>query len=520
MNSALMKKTPSDIPDIPENPDGSEIRFLDSPTPPPIPELPGETHSDKAGSNPVSSDFVDDEIQLSEVRDVPLSEMLTPSPTPAGAMERQLHETKKRTDAHRSLPFRVVAAVGQFVHWTIGLFGLIFCLAIAAVIPLFQFMALGYFFEVTARIRNQGRVRAGFVGLDQAARLSSIIIGTWLLLWPITLLGTWWEASYLIDPLSETTRNLRTLQIVGTVLILAHILAAWFCGGHLRYFFWPVVAPFAFAIWLLRRTANSKIVRPVLDGTLGRVSPALVEDLCRAKPVTDWFLPAILWKSFRSGKLFSRARDGVWNFVLEMKLPYLFSVGLRGFVGTMLWLAIPVTIMIVSAKTVDGAAVLTGLAGIISFGLVATWLPILQAHFASENRFAAMFELRVARETFRRVPIRYLTMLLATFVFALPLFLLKVEKIFPELLFLPAIVFILFMLPTRFIAGWTYLKACQAEQRARLLVRWPTWLVQLALAFTFAGFVFLMRFVIWTGAAGLFDQHAFLIPAPFTEWPF
>lgn len=422
--------------------------------------------------------------------------------------------------ARRSLPFRLAGWISGTVHWLFGLFGILFCVAIAAVIPLMQFMSLGYLLEVSGRIRRHGSIRAGFVGFDQAARLAGIIIGTWLLLWPITLLGMWWEASFLIDPLSQTTRNLRVLQIVGTVLILGHILASWFCGGKLRYFFWPIVAPFAFGVWLVRRFANSRLMRPILNSTVGRLSPRFVEELCQVKPISDWFLPAIVWKSIRAGDFLSRSRDGVWNFILEMKLPYLFWLGLRGFVGTIIWLAIPVTIMIVSARSVDAIAVLTGLAGVISFAIVSTYLPILQAHFATENRFSALFELRVARETFRRAPIRHLITLLATYVFALPLFLLKVEKIFPELLFLPAIVFVTFMLPMRFIAGWTYLKACEAKNLSTLWFRWPAWSIQLALAFVFAGFAFLMRFVVWSGAAGLFDQHAFLVPAPFVEWPF
>lgn len=428
--------------------------------------------------------------------------------------------TADSVSTQRSWPFLIVDKLGQAFHWCFGLFGVVFCLAIAAVMPLFQFMALGYFFEVSARIRKHGKLRAGFVGFDKAAKLAGIVIGTWLLLWPITLLGIWWEASYLIDPLSATTRNLRVLQVVGTVLILAHIFAAWFCGGKLRYFFWPIVAPFALGVWTVRRMANSKFLRPIMDATVGRIFPKFLDDICQAQPLADWFLPLILWKSFRSGKLWSEARDGVWNFVLELKLHYLFWLGFRGFVGTVIWLFLPVSIMVFSARSVDAVAVLTGLAGVLSFAMVATYLPILQAHFAAENRFSAIFEIQVARETFRRAPIRHLITLLATFVLAMPLFLLKIERIFPELLFLPAIVFITFMLPVRFISGWTYLKACNAPKRSSLWFRWPAWTIQLGLAVAFAGFAFLMRFVIWTGSTGLIDQHAFLVPAPFVEWPF
>ena len=420
----------------------------------------------------------------------------------------------------RSLPFKLIGWVSNSFRWLFGLFGLILSLAFAATMPIFQYMALGYFFEVSGRINRRGKFREGFVGIEKAERLASIIVGTWLLLWPITLLATWWEASYLIDPASQTTLFLRRLQVIGTIAILGHIFAAWFCGGKLRYFFWPIVAPFAFGIWITRRAIDSRYFRPILDKTVARISPKFVDDICRVQPMSDWFLPAIMWKSLRSGELYTRARDGVWDFTVGLRLPYLFWLGLRGFIGTMVWLLIPVSIMIASSQAVDAAAVITGFFGVVLFSLVATYLPILQAHFATENRLGAMFEIRVARETFRRAPVRHLIMLLATFVFALPLYLLKIEQILPELLFLPGMVFIAFMLPTRLLSGWAYLAATKKEKRASLFFRWPAWAIQIPLAIAFAGFVFVMRFVIWSGAAGLFDQHTFLVPAPFVEWPF
>jgi len=420
----------------------------------------------------------------------------------------------------RSLPFKCFGWVSNSFRWLFGLFGLILCLAFAATMPIFQYMALGYFFEVSGRISRRGKFRAGFVGIEKAERLASIIVGTWLMLWPITLLATWWEASYLINPESETTLFLRRLQVIGTIAILGHIFAAWFCGGKLRYFFWPIVAPFAIGIWITRRAIDSRWFRPILDKTVARISPKFVDDICRVEPMSDWFLPAIMWKSLRSGELYTRARDGVWDFTVGLHLPYLFWLGLRGFFGTMVWLLIPVSIMIASSRAVDAAAVITGFLGVVLFSVVATYLPILQAHFATENRLGAMFEIRVARETFRRAPIRHLIMLLATFVFALPLYLLKIEQILPELLFLPGMVFIAFMLPTRLLSGWVFLSATKKHKRASLFFRWPAWTIQIPLAIAFAGFVFVMRFVIWSGAAGLFDQHTFLVPAPFVEWPF
>ena len=462
------------------------------------------------------------EIQFLESPDRMSQSAKTQSDQEALVGGESLRDLKQAQDeSERSFLFRLIDRGAAIFQRGFGLFGIVICVAISATIPLLQFVALGYFFEVSGRIGRRKSFRQGFVGLQKAEKLASILIGTWLLLWPITLLTTWWEASYLIDPLSESTQRLRNLQIVGTILIVCHIVAAWFCGGKLRYFFWPLIAPFAFGIWLARLIASSKWIRPFLDATVGKIAPRLIADLCRLEPISDWFLPAIVWKSIRKGEFYSRARDGLWDFVVGLRLPYLFWFGLRGFVGTMIWLLIPVSIMIAAAQSVDGAAVITGLIGILSFAFVAMHLPMLQAHFATENRFSAMFELSVSRAAFRTAPVRHLITLLLTFVFALPLYLLKIERILPELLFLPAIVFILFMLPTRLMSGWTYLSYQRKEQNAASLwYRWPIWSLEIPLAIVFAAFVFTMRFVVWSGAIGLFDQHAFLVPAPFVEWPF
>ncbi|HAH43966.1 MAG TPA: hypothetical protein DCM07_03770, partial [Planctomycetaceae bacterium] len=56
----------------------------------------------------------------------------------------------------------------------------------------------------------------------------------------------------------------------------------------------------------------------------------------------------------------------------------------------------------------QGGAVAVTLLGGLILVIVLGWLPILQAHFAAENRFRAMFELKTIRRKFKRAPLLWM----------------------------------------------------------------------------------------------------------------
>ena len=86
-------------------------------------------------------------------------------------------------------PFSWFAGI---IHWLFGVASVIMGLALLATIPLVQLLTLGYFLEVSRRVATSGRWRDGCVGIDKAARVGSIVLGTWLLLWPARILsGNW-----------------------------------------------------------------------------------------------------------------------------------------------------------------------------------------------------------------------------------------------------------------------------------------------------------------------------------------
>src|SRR5437879_5794481 len=207
------------------------------------------------------------------------------------------------TDGRRRSFFRVIwECVASGSEWLFGAAAIIVGLALLAALPVLQFLSLGYLLEAGGRVARTGRLRDGFVGIRHAARLGSIVLGIWLVLLPLRFTASYARAAQLIEPDGPVARNWRIGLTVLTVLIGLHIVAACSRGGRLRYFLWPFVNPF----WLMRR----------------------------------------LWR----GGYYAEARDAVWDFVVALRLPYYFWLGVRGFVGTLAWLVVPVTLIAVGRQ--------------------------------------------------------------------------------------------------------------------------------------------------------------------------
>lgn len=372
----------------------------------------------------------------------------------AGVAETNENSSGDSASSIQSWPFRSLAAVQFFVSRCFGIFSIVLLLAIGANVPLVQFLCFGYLLEVTGRIARGGKLSAAMIGLRQASRLGGIIAGTWLLLLPVRLISdkVWYEA-YLIDPNSNQTLGLRLLLIVLLVLVIIQILAAWLCGGKLRYFFWQAFAPFSFAVWGGKKLLSTNFLRPLLEATLSWISPNLVADLVATKPVTDWFVPSILWRKFRGGDLYRDARDGLWLFVAKLNLVYYFRLGIIGFAGTLLWLAVPTLLLVSATNLEEGPGVICGLLGSLFAVPVFALLPFVQANFATDGNWKRFLELRPVLKTFRRAPLAHVVALLLTLVLALPLYLLKVETIPRELLWSLSVVFVVFSWPSRIAIG-------------------------------------------------------------------
>jgi hypothetical protein len=372
--------------------------------------------------------------------------------------------------ARRFGPLRLLGAGWRLLcstaEWLFGAVALIGGLAVLASIPVVQLLSFGYLLEVCGRVARTGRLRDGFIGIRPAARIGSIVTGIWLTLLPLKLVSSLALDAQLIDPNGPVARNWRAGLGVLTVLLVLHITAACSRGGKLRYFFWPFGNPF----WLIRR--------------------------------------------LRRGGYYVEARDAVWRFISALRLPYYFWLGLRGFFGTMIWLVIPVSLL-AAGTTIPRVGFLLGFPGAFLLMVVLLYLPFLQARFAAENRFAALFEVRAVRQAFRRAPWAFGFSFLITLLFAVPLYLLKIEMIPREATWLPGLVFLTFIFPARLLTGWAYSRAQRRTTPRHWFVRWTGRLAMLPVVVFYVIIIFFTQYISWGGIWSLYEQHAFLLPVPF-----
>lgn len=424
-------------------------------------------------------------------------------------------DSPERNSRARSWLFRWAAAVWLFVERLFGMASIIFLLAFAANVPIVQLMSFGYLLEVTGRLARNQKLRDAMIGLNKASVLGGIVLGTWLMLFPVRFVSGIWYEAYLIDPNSNQTLGMRIFQMGLMGFMVAHIAAVWFCGGKLRYFFWPVIAPFSFAIWAARKVAGASLFRKILSIMIGWMSPALVDDVCNAKPMTDWFVPAIAWNRVRTGNLYVDSRDGVWDFFASLNLGYYFMLGLKGFLGTFLWLVVPTSLLVSASYTEGGLAVLTGVFGVLFAIPIFMMLPFLQARFAKDGKLSSFLDLYGVFRNFGRAPWAHLVALLLTLVLALPLFFLKISEIPSELFWMLSVMFVVFSWPARIIVGLAYRRGTKRDRPSRWWIRYPIAFLGIPLALTFALILTLTRYVSWSGAMSLFENHVFLLPAPF-----
>ncbi len=223
-----------------------------------------------------------------------------------------------------------------------------------------------------------------------------------------------------------------------------------------------------------------------------------------------WPRPIRLGRELREHGAYARARDAVWNFVRGLRLPYFFWLGLRGFIGGFVYLIVPITLLAAGSR-----APVLGILGGLLLAAVVLYLPFAQVRFAVENRWSAMFELRAIRDQFRRAPVAFCIALAATLLFALPLYLLKVEIIPREAAWLPSLIFVAFIFPARLLVGWAYARASRRAAPRHWISRWAARLAMGAAAIVYAVIVYFTQFTSWYGIASLYEQHAFLLPVPF-----
>lgn len=422
---------------------------------------------------------------------------------------------------------RVVVAVYGFIAWLIrslfGIASLILLLAVLAAIPLVNCLALGYLLEVEGRLARSGKLRDAFPLIDLAPRLGSIVLGIWAWVFPLRLLSHAAADARIIDPGSASDIGLHFLVDVLAVVVTIHLCLALARGGSLWSFFRPLVLPLVVVIGTLLVLVFAKF------SIFALVLVALVSYLTRRRHtwsrfvnhVKKWFLLSIVPARDFVADLRRLATPGYWtqasvvlrDFVAAFRFKHHFLLGLKGFVGAMIWLVIPTALFAAANKTEGGPILVTLLGGLLLI-VVLSWVPFLQAHFAAENRFRAMFELGTVRRLYKNAPFSWMITMLITLTLALPMYLFKIALPPSDAMWLVTIVFIVSIYPVKVITGWAYHRAVTREKRAFWGLRWATRLVLVPLLALYVFLLFFTQFIGEHGKGVLFEHHAFLLPWP------
>jgi hypothetical protein len=361
------------------------------------------------------------------------------------------------------------AVWGMAIVGPLRIASLLVLLGLLSVIPVAQLAALGYFFEVSGRLGRGGRWRDSLPLLEPAGRLGLALLAIFVVALPIRLVSYWSYTAELIAPGNPRAGQLQ-LAALGLVAVGGVWLAwAWIRGGRLRHYVWPQPVRFFREFW-----------RP-----------------------STW----------------ATAADRLWNFCGLFQLPRLWWLGLRGAVATLIWISLPALLII--GATRDGETGLAGLVGVVGMammGFVVMYLPMLQAQFATENSWRAMFAWRRVRARFRVAPLAFWIATSLTLVLAVPLYLLKIEATPKEVVWLPAVFFIAFMLPAHWLTGWAIHRTEQREAGRRWwhkLPRVACRVLTVPIVLGYLLFVYVSQLTSWDGMATWFNQHAFLVPVPF-----
>ena len=364
---------------------------------------------------------------------------------------------------------RAFAWLGWIVRHTFELLSLVTLLAVMTAIPVIQLISFGYLLNVAGRLASGRKLFEALQWRAAAGKIGLALVAILLLSVPIRLLTHWATVAEVIAPGTQKAELLRVGAVLLTLAVMAHLSWAWARGGRLRHYLWP--------------------------------SPRL------------WF--ASVWRP----STWLAAADRLIAMVRSLEIPRLFWLGLRGAVGTLIWLSPTIAIIAVTRNGQTGIAGLVGGIAFICLGVVLLYLPMLQANFAAENRLRAMFALRKIRGDFRRAPWAWLgAMFLTLVLLPIPLYLLKIEPPPSELMWLPTWFFIVLMLPARVASGLALRRARSKPEPVGVWAGFSRWTVRLltpAVVGVYLLFVYLSQYVSWDGLQTWVQQHAVLVPVPF-----
>jgi hypothetical protein len=351
-------------------------------------------------------------------------------------------------------------------------------LGIVAAVPILGLAALGYILEAAARVARGGRFRDGFPGIRRIARIGACALGTLIVSLPLIICDSLRRDEALI--FAVVANRCRAQAVAIPPAVIEH---------HRRFELVTlallVVTALHVAGALARAATLGAFFRPIKNGVF------LLGCVVRPARLGEAVAAAVVW-------------------VRELGLGHLFSLGARGFVAAAVWLALPTALL-----AAGRAHPLLGIAGGLALVPVLAWLPFLQVRLAVEDRFAAAFDVGEIRARRRRAPLAHAFAVFVTLLLALPLYLLKVEQLPRDVLWLAAIVFVALVLPAKLLVGKAYARGSARPASASLWLRAACGHVEVPMIALYVVLLFLTQFIDWRGAYGLFEHHAFMLPTAF-----
>lgn len=352
---------------------------------------------------------------------------------------------------------------------------LVLLLSVVATVPILQFASLGYMLESASRISRGLPLRSCFPGSETARKI--VLSGFFLALsWlPVWLVADWGYSAELMDPGSAFALRIRV-----SARVLAFLWVVWsgwalFRGGHWYHFLWPA--------------------------------------------------PKRFLKTFFRPDAWRQLEDRLWDLVVSLRIAYLLKIGFYASIGALFWLLIPAVLIIVAlnggtgtpsdGSNPEGVLGLMGLVGAISMWWVLQKLPFLQIHMVNQGKLRAMLDGAAIRSAFRRAPWAFCIATVVLALLSIPLYPLRIESIPSQLRWGLALFFVLFMFPTKLLAGWALRRSLKRTQSVHWFWRWIAWVPMVGSIAIYVGFLYLAKFALWEGAASILLQHAFLPPVPF-----
>jgi hypothetical protein len=367
---------------------------------------------------------------------------------------------------------RPLSSIWWCLHVGFGAACIILSLAVLAAIPGFNILTLGCLIEPQRRVALSGRLRDGFPLLVLAPRLGVLILGVLIFQLPLRFLGTRVsDALVLLGPEHPRTLRLATALTAFQWMIAIHLILA------------------------------------ILNGS----TPG-----CYLRPIRNFRRGMRLLFTANGRRELSAGIDAVLAVLQPVRH---FMLGLRAFLGAVVWLLIPASLL-VSYSPPDRANPVFGLLtalGVLLMIPVAAWLPLLQVQQAADGRFRSIFAVATVRRKIRTAPLAWMFSTVLLYAMTFPLYLGKIQLPPDDALLVLTPFFILLIYPARLAVAWAWHRG-NRPQTTRWLLHVPVRLIMFPLLAGYGIFLMLTPAISELGRNAPFENQAFLGPAPIAQW--